>query len=69
MWSEELIDQHPDRLVVAGDREVLEDLGQHLGVDRVAGLGPLEAQDGDALLVDLVAGHARLGRSSLMLGT
>ena len=52
MWSVELIDQHPDRVVAAGDREVLEHLGQHLGVDRVAGLGPFEAQQRDALLVD-----------------
>ena len=58
-------DQHPHRLVAAGDREVLEQLDQHLGVDRVARLGPLEAEHGDPLLVDLVAG-ATLGASSFI---
>ena len=71
MWSEELIDEDADRLVAARHGEVLEHLDQHLGVDRVAGLGPLEAQQGDALLVDLVAGrasrvaHRRAGTYSL----
>ena len=34
-------DQHPHRLVAARHRQVLEQLDQHLGVDRVAGLRPL----------------------------
>ena len=50
-------DQHADGLVGAGVGEVLEQLDQHLGVDRVAGLRPLQAQHRHALLVDLVARH------------
>src|SRR5215213_2719426 len=57
--------QHPDRLVAAGYREVLEQLEQHLGADRVAGTGPLEADDRDAPLLDRVAGDLVLGGAVL----
>ena len=49
--------EHAHRLVGARHRQVLEHLDQHLGVHRVAGIGPLQAQQRHALLVDLVAGH------------
>ena len=70
MWSEELITSTLTAAVVAGDRQVLEDLDQHLGVHRVAGVGPLQPQHGDALLVHLVAGAQLAAQPfSLMLGT
>ncbi len=52
-------DEHPHRIVGAGDGEVLQHLDEHLGVDRVAGLRPLQTQHRHALLVDLVARHLR----------
>ena len=47
-WSAELITSTRTASSAARHREVLEQLDQHLGVDRVAGLGAFEAQQGDA---------------------
>ena len=49
MWSVEETTSTRTALVVAGRRQVREQLLEHLGVDRVAGLGPLEAQQRDAV--------------------
>ena len=58
-------DEDADALVVASGRQVPEHLLEHLRVDRVAGLGPIEPQQGDARLVHVVAGQ--LGTPSITL--
>ena len=49
-------DEDADRLVAARHRQVLEQLAQHLRVDRVAGPRPFEPDQRDAVLGDAVAG-------------
>ena len=56
--------QHPHGVIAARHRQVLEQLDQHLGVDRVARFLALQAQQDDAVLVDQVAGQiARLAHA------
>ena len=61
-------DEHADALVGAGGLEVAEQLLQHRRVDRVPGLGPVEADQGDAVRVGVVGGQGlahRLSSSSV----
>src|SRR5436305_737037 len=53
-------EEHPHRFIAARHHQMLEQLDQHLGVDRVARLRPLQVQHRHAPLVDLVARHRRL---------
>src|SRR5262249_2216359 len=52
-------------VVVARDREALEQLGQHLGVECVAGVRPFEADYRDPGLLALVAGQLLAHSSSV----
>jgi hypothetical protein len=47
--------QAADRIVVAGGLQHLDHLGQHLGRERVAGIGLVERERGDARPGDVVA--------------
>ena len=59
MWSVEETTSTRTRVVAARGVEVVEQLLEHRGVDRVAGLGAVEPQQRDALLVDVVGASAR----------